>query len=134
MKTWVKYLISILVLVIVINFWLTYQDFPHHVFWTILVIVPALVSTFFVYRLLKLQPRVLRVVLSILIATTVTFFSVNYREIIVDGINYISTDNETELFIFYVVYFLQVLLLTWIIKFIDFEKLKRKIKTLANKK
>lgn len=134
MKTWIKYLLSIVALVIVINFWLIYQDIPNSVFWTILVIVPALISTFFVYRLLKLQPKILRLVLSILIATIVTFFSVNYREKIVDMINYISTDNETELFIFFIFYFLQILLLTWIIKLIDFEKLKRKTKTLANKK
>lgn len=128
MKTWIKYFLSIVVLVIVINFWLSYQDFPHRVFWTVLVIVPALISAFFVYRLLKLQPKALRAVLSILVATTVTVVSINYREIIFDGINYITTDNETGLFIFYIVYFLQVLLLTWVIKFIDIEELKRKIK------
>tara|TARA_R110001592_G_scaffold9723_2_gene51438 strand:+ start:1720 stop:2124 length:405 start_codon:yes stop_codon:yes gene_type:complete len=132
MKTWIKYLLSILALVITINFWLTYQDFPNQIYWIVLVIIPTIISIFFSYRLLKFKQRLLKFGLSVLIATTVTFISFNFREIIISLINYLTTDNETELFFFYILYFLQVILLTWFVKLIDFEKLKEKIKTLAN--
>lgn len=132
MKNWIKLFISILTLFVFITTCLTSKDIPHLVVWTILVIVPAAIAAFFVYRILKL-PKTIKIVVACSISAIATVNSIMNREIIFRVINVITEDSETELFLFYILLFLQIVILTWLTKFVDLEELVKKIKRLPSK-
>ena len=75
MKEWVKYLISFTIYFILVSFWFVYIDWGPYSGWGdeffdfLLYIVPPIISIYFVYRLLKQNKKLHRLLISIATVT-----------------------------------------------------------------
>jgi hypothetical protein len=127
MKEWIKYTISIMIFIIFLNFWLIYQvQLSQIAIFSILVSGPTLISLFFVFRMLKTKKIYYRLGFAILVVTTVTLPNIYFSSAINHMIDNFSTDIETGMFIFLVLYLVENILLTSSINVFQ-ERLKHKI-------
>lgn len=113
-KESLKYITSIILLVIFINFWTRFQNYPNVVNISIIILIPTLTSLFFVFRILNHSIVLWRVLFAISIVSIVTLFDFFYRNEIIEKLKIISTDIETGLFLFLMLYVLKMLMLTFL--------------------
>lgn len=114
MKEWIKYLIAIILFVIFLNFWLIYQDFDSTIRIGILVAGPTIISLIFVYRMVEITLKWLKIIITLGIVAIVTSINIGFVDIIDKLIDHVTTDIETGLFLFLVLYLTEMLLLTWL--------------------
>jgi len=115
MKEWLKYLISILLFTILVNYWLVYQvELSDRTTNIILICGPAILSLFFVFRMLNSRQVLHKIVIALAIVSIATFISLYFRKTINLIIDYISRDGEAGMFMALLLYFFTNLLLVYI--------------------
>ena len=135
MKPWTKYLLFVILIVVMVNFWLTYQDFPQYVFWIALIGIPFISSSYFSYKTLMFKSNRWRIIVGVSISSIVASSFTLLVKDIYKFINLISTDNETGLFLFFMLYSIALLLLLFLSNIIyrNKAKLKKSFKLLRAK-
>jgi hypothetical protein len=105
LKECLKYLISTVLFVIFLNYWLIYLvNISEVIFYGILILAPTGIALVFVYRMLKMENRRAKFLSTIFIVGFLTIFAILFRFSIDRLIEHISTDLETGMFLLQLFY------------------------------